>query len=641
MRLSQAHPSSVLRFNLALLVAGYLAAGCSGPALEGEQAPPPAADSVQAVTTAAEDGLADAYAGFKELFVGFGLDARYRIGFGHHPGLSTERLANAQGHLPRGAAVLDFAAKRVTATLHDAPPTGNFDLFFVKNVAGSGRTVRPESGDQVLKVGSFTGTGSDKTLEVVLAGNGINFDLDLLVVTRKGQQPSASRIALGARTIFEKRFFRERAGKTLDPPGSPIANNIETNDKLVARGAHLFFNETFAGNGRTCGTCHRAERNLSIDVPFIATLPQSDPLFVAENNPDLAQLENPTLLRQRGLILENVDGFENPTGKFVMRSVNHMFGLNQSNGMLAGLGEFPFVPPDHRLGWGGDGGPGRSTLHEFSFGAIIQHFTRKLDRRPGTDFRIPTQEELDALEAFQLSTGRQKLVQAANLGLREPTAQTGKQLFFNEAACTVCHADLLRSPASASFNTGTAALTPDLPTDDGFLDPTISGNRFTFSVPPLLEAADSGPFFHNNSVADIEGVVAFYASAAFATAPDGFIINLTTAQQASVAAFLRVLNAAENMRQVRKRVLFVRDNRSSGNTSLLGVAIADAKDALAVLEAKNLNLGARNILAAVRDTLLIARANPDANRPPFMDHALVLLEMARADLFTANPDNEF
>src|SRR5262249_59248938 len=108
-------------------------------------------------------------------------------------------------------------------------------------------------------------------------------DVEMVVVTRSGQQPSSSRIAVGSRTIFEKRFFRERAGKTLDPVSGPVANNVETTDQLVARGAQLFFNETFGGNGRTCGTCHRAEDYLTIDVPFIATLPKADPLFVAEN----------------------------------------------------------------------------------------------------------------------------------------------------------------------------------------------------------------------------------------------------------------------------------------------------------------------------------------------------------------------
>ena len=65
--------------------------------------------------------------------------------------------------------------------------------------------------------------------------------------------------------------------KTTPPPA-------DRQSQVIARGRDLFFNETFAGNGRTCGTCHRAEDNLTIDAPFIATLPQSDPLFVAEKH---------------------------------------------------------------------------------------------------------------------------------------------------------------------------------------------------------------------------------------------------------------------------------------------------------------------------------------------------------------------
>ena len=39
---------------------------------------------------------------------------------------------------------------------------------------------------------------------------------------------------------------------------------------LIAKGRDLFFNETFNGNGRTCGSCHREERNFTIDAAFIA-----------------------------------------------------------------------------------------------------------------------------------------------------------------------------------------------------------------------------------------------------------------------------------------------------------------------------------------------------------------------------------
>ena len=65
---------------------------------------------------------------------------------------------------------------------------------------------------------------------------------------------------------------------------------------LIDQGRQLFVAEKFAGNGRTCATCHRPEHHFTIDPTFIATLPATDPLFVAESNPVLAGLEDRTLL---------------------------------------------------------------------------------------------------------------------------------------------------------------------------------------------------------------------------------------------------------------------------------------------------------------------------------------------------------
>src|SRR5687768_15205390 len=100
-------------------------------------------------------------------------------------------------------------------------------------------------------------------------------------------------------------------------------------------GADIFFKETFNGNGRTCGTCHRIERNFAIDPTFIARLPNSDKLFIAEHTTDglpLDNLEIPSQLRARGLILENVDGTEpeGPTVRFVLRSVPHNLSMGTS-----------------------------------------------------------------------------------------------------------------------------------------------------------------------------------------------------------------------------------------------------------------------------------------------------------------------
>jgi hypothetical protein len=293
-----------------------------------------------------EDGLADAYAQFKQTFTGFGFDRQLNMGYGYHPGLSTEKLPSASqgGQPPSGNVFFDFENHKLNATVQGAPTGANFDLYFVKNIAGTGRSFKPETGDTFVKIGSFGAPGPNSRcfgqtacLSIDdLATTNVDFDLDLVVVTRKGQSPAASRIAVGARTLFEKRFFRELKHQTLDPVTGTIANNQETTDQLVGRGAQLFFNETFGGNGRTCGTCHRAENNLTIDSAFIATLPQSDALFVAENNPTLSQLEDHALLRNRALIRENVDGFDDPTHNFVERSVNHTFALGITNDIYLG-----------------------------------------------------------------------------------------------------------------------------------------------------------------------------------------------------------------------------------------------------------------------------------------------------------------
>ncbi|MGH7645225.1 MAG: hypothetical protein ACREMR_06525, partial [Gemmatimonadales bacterium] len=100
---------------------------------------------------------------------------------------------------------------------------------------------------------------------------------------------------------------------------------------LIAKGRDLFFNETFTGNGRTCGSCHRELENFAISPAFIATLPKDDPLFVAEFVPALKQnFENPRLMREFGLILENLDGFDDLANKFTMRGVPHVLALRTS-----------------------------------------------------------------------------------------------------------------------------------------------------------------------------------------------------------------------------------------------------------------------------------------------------------------------
>jgi hypothetical protein len=333
-----------------------------------------------------------------------------------------------------------------------------------------------------------------------------------------------------------------------------LSSSFKDREKaLIAKGERIFFNETFNGNGRTCGTCHRTEANFAIDPAFIATLPDNDPLFVAEFNPDLKfNFENPRLMREFGLILENQDGFDDLENKFFMRGVPHVLGLRTSVASSQGP----------RTGWSGDGSPD-GTLRTFATGAVTQHFTKTLGRVRGVDFRLPTDAELEALEAFMLSLGRQEDL-TLPLPLKGVVPMRGQEIFLDNSLgkCNLCH---VNAGATANFgganlgninlNTGVEDLPdqpPDLtgekvPPDNGFGSPGDG----TFNIPPLVEAADTGPFFHNNAIRTIEGAVGFYDGDTFNNSPAGRLlggIELDGTQIEAIAAFLRVLNALENIR---------------------------------------------------------------------------------------------
>jgi mono/diheme cytochrome c family protein len=417
---------------------------------------------------------------------------------------------------------------------------------------------------------------------------------------------------------------------------------VDEKAALIAKGRQLFFNETFGGNGRTCGTCHREEENFTITPAFIATLPKDDPLFVAEFVPALKEnFENPRLMREFGLILENLDGFDSLATRFTMRGVPHTLALRQSIQS----------PQGPRTGWSGDGAPADGSLRAFAVGAVIQHFTRTLDRIPGVDFRLPTEEELDALEAFQLSLGRQEDLRLP-LPLKGTAVSRGQAIFLDDnlGKCNRCHGNAGANTAAGNLNFDTgvenlpdqpARLTSErIPRDDGLGTP---GNG-TFNTPPLVESADTGPFFHNNAVETIEGAVAFYNGQAFnsspsgrflaSTDPNGVGIRLDATQVVAVAAFLRAINALEN---VRHSVQLLEQAEALGffergrGRALLRVAIDETDDGIAVLSGGGLHPGA---VEKLRESKRLAERAVGSllNRRGLTREAIQAQERARAEL---------
>ena len=573
-----------------------------------------------------------------------------------------------------------------------------WDLWLIDSAAG---TILPEANDTMRRLGSLNYEGKKANFYANLGSDAFkSFDVDLIVVTKSGNTPVVDRTLVGSTSLFPRLYRSKQRGQfgaladadpaplksdnrgafervmdTIVPTVSaqigPDPNPSTPQEVLIAAGRTSFLNDTFAGNGRTCATCHREENNLTVDPEFIATLPPNDPLFVAEFTPALANnFEKPVLMRKLGLILENVDGFSNLSTRFVMRGVPHTLALlPNSLAPVSGGADGTTVPPNERTGWSGDGAPGTGTLREFIIGAITQHYPKTLNRQVGVDFILPTVAQLDALEAFQKSTGRREdliLQGSGALSLKSEIARKGMEIFnnggsvlggSNEGAgkCFFCHlnagaSDFFFPGQNANFNTNVEQLPSQpadlvlpaqlVPADGGFGQgappPGVFGfGNGSFNTPPLVEAADTAPFFHNNSILTIEGAVDFYNSEAFNNAP-GFGsliggIRLEATEVEAVAAFLRVINALENIRSSVELEQRATTTANFGTAQeLIKLSIADLQDGIEVLSCIGLHPDAQQRLkeALAIDVIALVTSN-DGARNALLNQAILKKNQAK------------
>ncbi len=616
--------------------------------------------------------LNQAYDNWKVRQVQYGENGRLDLPLGFVKGLS---VAFTQA---KGKATLDLVNGILAVSVTGLPSEQSHDIWLIDNRQDSKTRTPSSSTDGMIRVGELQLQEGKAVLQAQLSAQDLwGFELDRLVVTRSHEHPQDAILLAGSPTLFQRLFFNEQRGHVVlakngqdrsnqsedfsflvPTPAYAQASGDPNLQALIAQGEELFFNETFGGNGRTCGTCHRAENNFTIDPDFIATLPGNDPLFVAENNPDLAELENPDLMRQFGLILANLDGLDDPTNKFVMRSVPHMLGMSLSIQSAA------TEPPLEMTGWSGDGAPGNGTLRDFTTGAVTQHFPKTLDREVGVDFRLPTDTELDAIEAFTLSLGRQEELNLQALELADKNAERGRVLFTTEDSenntvaagkCTICHGNagaLTAAGINSNFDTGVedmlnhpAAMTGQaLPRDGGFgtqLDPFLGGfGNGTFNITSVIEAADTAPYFHHNGATTLEDAIGHYESDQFRTSTEGQRLQLqdSAGRELSVdvdvlAAFLRTINALDNIRAVTDFL----DRAKLGTTvddsqRLLELAYADLGDAIEVLNQSELHEedAVPNLEEAQSLVDSAANAEDASERDELIDEGIAKVQEARA-----------
>lgn len=654
------------------------------------------ADELLTTGLANPEVLRENYEQWKAEYIKSGGDGNLILSLHWSKGLSDE-YTKASGH-----AKLDMIKGKVTVAVSGLAAAEGWDFWLVQNRPDS--SLLPEPDDTLIKVGSLKPEGQFLKLQSDLGSDAFaSFRPDLAIVTRAGKSPQESRVLMANTSLFHSLYWNTYPGqfgvgdvaRRKDDSKSrgffsrllgavvPTAHAQKEMDLLtvsIEEGRRLFFEETFSGNGRTCGTCHRENNNLTIDPTFIGTLGPLDPLFIAENDNQLAQLENPPVMRGTGDILENLDGFANPG---VLRGVPHTLALSLSLKPDSNVQGRGFA---NALGWSGDGSPTGETLtillnpppstgttshltvgnlRDFALGAVRQHFTKRLNRVPNVDFRFPSLSELNDMEAFQLSLGRQVELRL-NPSNRNPLilkgalpaqGQTLFQTPFGAAACNNCHFNAGATTGSppndinGNFNTRVERLPlqparlidPTIPLDGGLgteSNPLGGLGDGTFNAPPLVEAADTGPFFHNNSINTIELATQFYE---FSFGPQFFPPNgiafqpsqgFGPAQIQAIGAFLRVINALENIRSaldLEQRAQLQANVKPA--SELLELSTAELEDAIEVLSGASLHpVAIQRLREAIRlDQEAMGIGNQN-DRNAKISQAICKKQAARSDM---------
>jgi hypothetical protein len=408
-------------------------------------------------------------------------------------------------------------------------------------------------------------------------------------LTIAGPSPSAL-----VRTT-ETTFGCSTVGNAAFETGTPVPRNsngdvgsIAAASELV-QGRTLFTVETFAGNGRTCASCHVEADDFGLApstvTALFATNPD-DPLFIHLNDDNLMALEDDCLLRSetvpaggRALSLENIDGFDNLAS---FRNSAHLLNIAATApyGLSADL--------DNTMD---TTGMGFANLRDFCRAAIEQHLPKTLDRNsdpsaglagPALDFREPTSFELQAMETFQNSivfppsgtptaagddmepdlSGLIADFLAANPGDTDAVTR-GQDLFFGRtgnAQCFICHT----GPALANSDGTLGPAGKNLAFDIGAQN--VAGERQEtcaeplpgadqdrkFSTTQLLGVARTAPFFHDHGKLRLREAIQHYRDPPFSASPAGVALtaagrplSMSGAEANDITKFLEAISVPE------------------------------------------------------------------------------------------------
>jgi inorganic triphosphatase YgiF len=164
------------------------------------------------------------------------------------------------------------------------------------------------------------------------------------------------------------------------------------------------------------------------------------------------------------------------------------------------------------------------------------------------------------------------------------------------------------------------------------------------NTPSLVEAADTPPFFHNNSARTLEDAIKFYTTDDFGNSPAGLLggggepnpFQLSKKQIREIGALLRAVNARENIRFSNEIAEEAQDAEPKEEADQrIREVIAETKDAIEVLDRGPLKLyrtAIKSLKQAARLEQRALREADDDERDALLQQAIELKTEASASM---------
>jgi cytochrome c peroxidase len=151
-----------------------------------------------------------------------------------------------------------------------------------------------------------------------------------------------------------------------------------------------------------------------------------------------------------------------------------------------------------------------------------------------------TMDADDIADDAELAARYQEAKAAAEANPLTESARVGRELFFGKANCTACHVGAnLADEKYHNIGVGMAASEPDL---GRYAVTKDEADRGAFKTPTVRNAALTGPYMHDGSLATLEEVVEWYDKGGH---PNPFLsdkikqLNLTTEEKVALVDFMK------------------------------------------------------------------------------------------------------